>query len=498
MRYQDGFHLSNLFLRNNKHVHTVAKDGNVKRYIWCADRLLWEHDMRPQSLTRVITKQIMELVANGLANKQITQKLADKTNNTLWKADIKNILRYTAVPTDPEFMRNLDKLDATIPIANGFKINILTKIKSKRNHRDWYTYELQSTYLPSLKRDNNRFDHFVKSIFDDGEEYQFIRLLAGKFVLPDQHENILVIWQHLIGGGGKTIFVKSILEALERRVIGLDRSVILSSTKNAGFEIAKLRGKTIGFIDEITTDEDEKRDVPLDLARLQDLTGGGIRAELDKYEKANGKQAQAQTASIMTLGNGSFFNKGNKSKAIDRRVIFFTTPTFFRATTDEDYDALNEHCKVKDPNIWATLIEHRNHIFTWLVNAAHDYLQRKRREPTFSLVDAQPQRFKDEWNALSETSTEFEQEQFENFIYSECQNTEDNLILLSKFIEKLTEHVSKDYNSEQFTYTQYKVKKMFKNMANVANVMPCVIRPHRVNNNGKRPYYVKHLAIQDE
>ena len=494
--------ISNLFLDNNKHLKIILVDGTTNKYIWCKQKLLYVYQKATAAENRVIVLTILQVLERGVHHEQITD---DEANSVIQLLDHKmsTIRGFCSVASDKVFEENLDKLHEIIPIANGYKINILTKEKSKRTYHDYFTYELKSTYLSQLPLTENLFHCFMQSIFLDDNEYRFIKLLFGKFVLPDMHDNVLAIWKHDKAGGGKSVVVKAIAEALERRVVTIDKNVLLVNFKNAGFEIAKLRNRTICFIDEVAVNNDQSKSVPIDLARLQDLTGGGLRGELDKYQKAANMQVKAQTASIMALGNGSFFTVSNKTAAITRRIVFWTTQIYFRATTHPDYDPNDPFCKIKDPNIWLKLQQNKDHIFTWLINGAHDYLIKKQNEPNFCLISEQPQRFKDEWQALGENTSEFETTQFMNFITTYCDYSENNLIPMNTFIQELTNYVGETYNEDQFIFTQNKIKQLFKSLPASPNKQnPFITRPRKIGNNNnndinqKRPFYIKHLDFK--
>ena len=54
-------------------------------------------------------------------------------------------------------------------------------------------------------------------------------------------------------------------------------------------------------------EKNNKKEVPVNLARVQNLPRGGIRGELYKYQRASSRTPKKQTANIVLLGNGSFF-----------------------------------------------------------------------------------------------------------------------------------------------------------------------------------------------
>ena len=72
----------------------------------------------------------------------------------------------------------------------------------------------------------NVFANFVRTTFLYEEEYEFFRLLSSKLVLPDGRANILVSWQHELGGGGKTTWFSCFSETLNRRSTTFCREMV--------------------------------------------------------------------------------------------------------------------------------------------------------------------------------------------------------------------------------------------------------------------------------
>ena len=127
---------------------------------------------------------------------------------------LKNIKKVMNLECDEEFINKLNAPSEVIPIKNGMKINVRTKEITERGLNDYYSRVVPSNYIPNLNDEDNVFASFCKDIWPDEAEYNFFRMLNGKLILPDKHNNNIVLWQHDEGGGGKTIWIKCLQIAL--------------------------------------------------------------------------------------------------------------------------------------------------------------------------------------------------------------------------------------------------------------------------------------------
>ena len=86
-------------------------------------------------------------------------------------------------------------------------------------------------------------------------------------------------------GGGKTCFC----DRLNRWSTTLSRKIFHSNlSKNFYFRNCQALQWIVTFVDEITVKEqvEDEKSAPVNLAKVQHLTGVGIGAKLDEYQKA--------------------------------------------------------------------------------------------------------------------------------------------------------------------------------------------------------------------
>ena len=503
-------------MRHNTNMKWIKAGDKHKTYVWDNDTLIYNETREPAVILRSIRNTINCILQRGIATGQLDEDLEDEVLDIIENLGLKHVHDFVLLKPDLDFANNLDRLDEELPIKHGDKINLRTKQMAKRTRKDYFSYELGVQYLPDLDAEDNEFAKFVHTIFLDPEEYEFFRLLNGKLVVPDSHSNILVLWQHELGGGGKTIWFSCFSEVLYRRSTTLSREIFYDNCRrNPDFEIAKLYNKTVAFVDEIRVNKkNKKKEVPVNLARVQDLTGGGMRSELDKYQKASSSIPKKQTANIVLLGNGNFFmNKEALCSSMDRRVIYFTTLPIFRARNSKDYDVNNQYCFEKDPNLYERLMNHKDHIFTFLVNATCDYLHKKKTIKTFALKDYQPPRFIKLWNTLVNEINSFEETQFKLFLSQECKFQHGTLECIDQFIKKLLLFISETYDTARVQYNHNKIRELFKSyiITFPHDDIPTITRTyerigingnnghnknHRINKN-KRKFYVQNIGYRN-
>ena len=155
------------------------------------------------------------------------------------------------------------------------KVDASTKSMSHRTKDDYFTYELDVSYCPHLDEKDNIFSKFLHGVWEDEEEYQYFKLINGKLLLPAEHSNLLIVWHHEKGGGGKTIWVNSIQQVLGPRVTQIDREILYRRTvRNKQFELARLRGRTMAYVDEVADKDTKNSKESVNLKLLLDLSGG--------------------------------------------------------------------------------------------------------------------------------------------------------------------------------------------------------------------------------
>ena len=452
---------ANVLKEVNVLIKRTNESGKDVFYSWIEAKKLWGQS-EADTLSNIsfqLSFVAQEMRTQLVLKQEIYSKIMYDVRVT---RTLKNIKRVMDLECDEEFLVKLNAPSEIIPIKDGKKINVRTKQVTERGLSDYYTRVIPSTYISDLDDTRNVFAQFCRDIWPDEEEYNFFRMLNGKLILPDMHNNNIVMWQHNEGGGGKTVWIKSLQIALGDGLCKeINKYVFLGSrTANSSFELKKMLGKTIVYVDEVANKEQDKKDV-INIATLCKLSGGGTLNDAGKHQRNDVVRTQKNTATIVFLGNFHFF-KDKITKAVLRRMIYMRSIPFWRAITDGSYDEDNPDCHVMDENLWNKIENNIDHVLTYLVNAAHDYLN----SSSLNLQANQPIRFKQEWKEIVDNNNDSSINIVKAFIDEECLNRSGVRIKLSEFVNKLnmwnnTKHCNNPVNK----FTNNSIRNLVKDVS---------------------------------
>lgn len=446
--------LGELFEKHNILVKKVRKDF----YIWNAKESVWKcsEKIDTGAVLKIVPITLINLIKRAVRNKQMHVKTAIALKKKLSTAKsirgIKSFISYEH--RDDEFDNALDRMDTYFPIKNGQKINIRTKEITQRNINDRFTFELNVTYLPHLADADNEFAKFLRTIWTEDESYEWFRLMNGSLMIPDDmaHNNLLILWHHKMGGGGKTVWINCLHEALTKNMVQkLPKRTLLTKGTGKNFSLSTLKNKLIAYVDETTLNEDSKANETIDLPLILDITGGGFRSEADKYQKESDIEPTKSTATLILLGNSNFFKKYTGSEPLKRRLLYCTSKMYFR---DQTMMVPNDpYCKPKDRKLVQRLMNNLDHVFTFLVNAAVDY-----RASQPDLHALAPKRFLNEFNRYNRNPDKLAI--FKQFITLKTRYVPDNKVLLKEFRPILNAWSTTQYNikfiqNELFEYVRH-------------------------------------------
>ena len=459
------YDLARLIMKHNVLFKRVSScTSKIKLYVWNTAECLWKvSDDKP---TRNSTMALMfqHLIRRALKHKQLTHKQAVKLIGKYQnKVTIDSILGFFNPIQDKRFEQTLDKIGEIIPIANNKKIDLRTKEISPRTIDDYFSYFLDVEYLPELQNKDNVFFSFNQSLWNDPEEFKYWMLLNGKMVLPDSHDNLVIVWEHPLGGGGKTIFLNCIHHTFGNRITKFTIDTFKKGSKNKKFELCKLYGRTLAYCDENTKDENQKGSSKerIDLALILDISGGGMREDIDKYGKVTGSRARRCTFTILFAGNKGYFDAKTRISALERRLIIFDTEPYFRNQGEPDYDENNPNCRPKVHNLEKLLLDKPDHIFTYFVNCAYNYVHSNN-----DLHTSQPERFREYWNSVTAQNfdvnnelTEEKKEILMDFLNDDCEN-KNYCMPLKSFITEFK--IYAETNGTTINFSQKQMMDFFK------------------------------------
>ena len=160
------------------------------------------------------------------------------------------------------------------------------------------------------------------------------------------------------------------------------------------------------------------------------------------------------------------------------------------------WDENDPMCKEKDPDLYKKISQKGDHIFTFLLNCAHYYLQKKLRKG-YDLMAQIPKRFQREWQELQASGTlDPHWDIFKEFVAQHCVKQKDSWIYADKFISDLNSYAKKKQYVSEIAYNRAMVKEYVKCIKNDKNdPLTCnVIRKKFNNDDHDRDHAIIHLC----
>ena len=486
-----------VFKRNNKLIYSINSGPDKGTYVWNHIKKLWvnEDRMNAPTINVAITETMMNLIERAMYHKQLStkegSKLLSKCKQSKCVNQIKQFAGFDA-PTD--FMSKFNDLSSCFPIKDGKKINIVTKQVSIRTRSDYFSYELPVNYLSDLKEEDNIFAKFLRGVWIDEKLYKFWRYIHAVLMLGETHRNYLILWLHHMGGGGKTIWMNALSKAIGTFITKLDRDIFFRGCKrNIGFELSKMSGKRIAYVDEVATDSDAANGCTINLKVLLDITGGGYRSELDKYQKAKNMVPRKQTATLVCLGNFCFVVSDKKIDALKRRIICCVSKAYFRAKGSPLFNENDPFCFVKDETLAEQLDNNPDHTFTFLINCIAEYIADGKPD----LHEVQPAVFEQEWDNLNGQADGCTPRLIEDFL-TECSECEGAKIRLTEFTDGCNQWIKKKYGDTGTTIHCEDIKALFKEKEYGNR---CIINTHYLYDappDKTRKYFVCNILLPEQ
>ena len=399
--------IANLVIKYNRGIKTICNGSEIQYYIWKEDDKLYvTNDKQNKRLKLAVSKTLEFIIQNAHKSDDLSEEdvsiLLDRLNTNKFLAAITSLLNKEP---EKDFVKYLNNHPYYLPIKNGRKIDIRTKQISTRTMDDYWSFELDWDYLPNLEENENVFAKFVKDILPDENEYKFLQQVMGYIMSTDNHENILVIFAHPKGGGGKSIFISIIHMLFEKYVTKLTRDVILHGKGNLGAELNKINNCRVAYIDEALDQKTQQKGIKkkkLILDVLLDITGGGIREDRDSHQRGKEVKMQLMKCKLILLGNDNLITC-HTHPSINRRIVYFALQYYFRCEDDTDWDPNDPFCKLKNENIQQLLQDNMDHAFTWIINCINLYYQNK---PNFKKNP--PPRFIQAWKDTAIETVEYQ------------------------------------------------------------------------------------------
>lgn len=393
------------FCSNN--VKAINRANNTEWYCWDNKMKLWKHNNKNSTIMNNCIVESMRSIVTILKEKKAIDPERAESMFKYWGNlnPVSQLNKFDQLRHDEVFAKRLNVHPMHFPLKHGKKIDLLTKEISDRTKQDYWSFELKYDYHPRLPENENKFAQFLRSIWTNNNEYEFIKLLIGYMILPDNDESIVTLMQHKLGGSGKTIFIDILHHTFPNLVCSIDRNAIFYENAKLQQELLKIKNKRICYIDEALEHKKNQdgifqepksmhRKKEIKLGTVLRISGGGSFQIRELYR--NGDQAEPYhiRAKLLLLGNDNSFNF-DTHPALNRRMIFCAIQTYFRNPGEPNYNANDHHCKRKKKDIKKILENNKGDVVTFVLNCAHEFLAGGKP----SLLFIQPSRFKKAWKA---------------------------------------------------------------------------------------------------
>ena len=389
--------IAQMINKYNNIIKCISTTSEPQYYVWCRDSKLYiQNDSNNNNLKLAIINILQHIINRVSKAKRLPKQTITKMFD-IFSRDyrIANIMLVLDIKPEQRFKELLDKHPYFFAIKHGKKIDIRTKYVTSRTIHDYFTTQVDHTYVRDLHPGNNVFVQFIKTLFPDDVEYKFIQYLFGYLLSLKITENIFVVFSNPKGGGGKTLLMNTLHQIFSCFITKLSKNSVLHGIGNVNAELCKLKNRRIAYIDEALDHETTQNNVKhksLVLDTLLDITGGGIRQDRDNYNKGIDTNMQTLNAKLILLGNNNSINNETHF-ALNRRIVYIPMQYYFRHKNHGDYKTADPYCLEADPTIKSTLENNLDHAFTWTIDCMHLYFYGKP-----EILKIIPDRFTQAWN----------------------------------------------------------------------------------------------------
>lgn len=428
---------------------TIKVTVEKKSYVfWVYDgtKRLWREVLNGNALLNCEFVKILEAIAiRALHQRKITEKAYANIISTGHQGNFwRGVLKFLIIEIDAAFEKELNMNHPFLPLRGGRKINLETLEISRRDEKDYWSWELEPKYLAELDDADNEFAKFIRELFDQPDEYKHFRYILGYLITTKTNQDMFLVVSSEHGGSGKTTLFEILKHAFPPFWSDIHKDIILHGKGNYSAEMCKIAKRRMVIMDEGAPNMNDNKHI--DLSNILRLTGGVSGAYRDAYQRGSDVKSQVPSAKLVAITNNICLNSSMRW-ALNRRIVFAHTKVWFRGENyepdEEDDDEIDDYLKRSNRDIKAHLIQHIDHAFTFMIKAAHAYLNCDKLE----LVDDQPSRWKKQWKA-----TENKQQQhykiFKSFLKDKFDLDEDQEVKFKELCPQLKEYSSLKFNYE--------------------------------------------------
>jgi len=360
--------------------------GTTKQnwYFWDQKTKLW--NSHESFVLNSCIELICEIVEYGSRKDWLSKRWVDairvRVESTTF---MRLVLKQCNIKASNEFINGLDACIDFVALPGGKKFVLMTGAIEDRQPSDYCTKAFELEYVQRLSdypASGNCFKRFLQSLFEDEEEYQFMRLVLGYVFSHGNPDQVVFALQHSSGANGKTMLKDVLSTAFGSWVKELSRNVVLEGQGNLNAEFNKVDGCRAAFVEEATRAAPDGTVIrgasTLDINPLLKLSGTKYLQERDICQKGTEVARKRVTCTPFLLMNSNSFATFNVP-FWQRR--FLLIPLQFRFVPPGS-PLLEEDPFAREAD--RTLLEHLDrsphHTFTFVLNCMHFYHQRGKPE----------------------------------------------------------------------------------------------------------------------
>ena len=260
-------------------------------------------------------------------------------------------------------MEKLNSSPYLLPIKNNNVIDLRDGTIRTRTKHDYFSYELDVQYDNS---DTSKAEKFFSELMQKNvEATRYLQTSLGYIITGETASKCLFLFVGEKGDNGKSTLIHILSTIFSQFYKSVSKEVMIDlggSKRGPSPEIAELQG--IRFISYAETNEQEK----LNEALLKMLTGNDIIKARPLYQSPI--QFRSILKPIILTNKKPLFNTNDN--ALKNRIHYIPFDAEFK---DEPK---NGQFKKDEDFVNSLINEHKNQVFTWIVNGAINWYKDKR------------------------------------------------------------------------------------------------------------------------
>lgn len=347
----------------------VIMISNKEGYVWNANTTLWE--LKDLSYMYTMTTEFLSFYIRNQISKEHPQEYYIKLAKVLAKVQNYNYCEQVfkiVCPKliDSKFQSKINTSSFELPIKDNQIINLKTLQVRYRTEKDYFDFELKTTFLRNNELTNAK-RLFGDIMLNDDELVNYLQFILGYSITGETDlRSIFIFWGK--GSNGKSVIFTFIKEILDKLCVSVDKKVFIKQDKQSSGHSAHLI-PLIGARVAVYSESEE--DDELNASQIKSLSGSDSISVRQIY----GTQFEAKPVCKYLLLTNHKPKFDIRDQAMIDRIKYI--PFNARFVHNPNPDLPNE--KLIDTEFIDNLKNnHLDEIFTWLCIGAFNYYQTRK------------------------------------------------------------------------------------------------------------------------